>query len=345
MEREKQQVNANRIEAELLRWKEKEDRFRQLFSFDMSTNKAFLKEKLRDYERIIHRYKNTQNPTERFTLQMLRQERKHIEKQLYPNLLVRMVRRFVINPVRRYFIQREISIHKKANQKDVFRQMRDIGMDSHFSKATRMMKQENKDFSLPITHYVEDSQRMENQLLFNQAEDGSHKLTAHRVSLINENNAAENRSHTFDLQDGERFQAREAFNLLNGRAVCKSGNWMCLDLNDRDAAGNYRMKTFPSSHGYDIEKSLQTAGVKEIKDPAKKEGLITALGRGEKVSVTIGRKSFLIEANPQHKSINIYNKDNLKVSSAVAQGKQNVVDIKQGQNLSGPARRNGMKMN
>lgn len=339
------QINSNRVEAELLRWKEKEDRFRQLFSFEMSTNKAFLKEKLRDYERILQKYKGSRDPNERFTLQMLRQERRHLEKQLYPNRLVRVVRRLIINPIRRYFTQRGTRIHDKANQQAIFQQMKDIGLDAHYSKATKMMKQENKDFSLPISDYLGKDQRLENQLIFRQTEDGSYNLTANRVSLINDNNPSENRRYTFDLENGQGLQPSETLNLLRGRAVCKAGNWMCLDLSDRDASGNYKMKTFPSSFGYDLEKSLQMAGIKELNDPAKKASLITALGKGERMPVTIGRKSFFIEANPQHKSINIFDKDNMKISAGEAQGKQNIINMKQGQNLSAKSRKNGMRMN
>ena len=63
-----------------------------LFSFSLSSNRALLKEKLEYYERIAARYRGTQDQEERFALRMLRQERNRIEKQLYPNPLIRLLR-------------------------------------------------------------------------------------------------------------------------------------------------------------------------------------------------------------------------------------------------------------
>lgn len=72
---------SNRVEAELMNWQQKEQKFQSLFSFELSSNKALLREKLHDFERIAVKYKNTTDPDERFTLQMLKQERRHLEKK------------------------------------------------------------------------------------------------------------------------------------------------------------------------------------------------------------------------------------------------------------------------
>jgi len=45
--------STNRISSEINQWKAREERLSKLFSFSVSDNKAFLKDKLRFYERVV----------------------------------------------------------------------------------------------------------------------------------------------------------------------------------------------------------------------------------------------------------------------------------------------------
>lgn len=101
------QLPVNRVEMELSQWRSREERFSKLFSFNLSSNRPLLKEKLQYYERIAAKYKGTQDLDERFALRVLRQERNNVEKQLFPNLLIRLLRRLLVAPVREQIVIRQ----------------------------------------------------------------------------------------------------------------------------------------------------------------------------------------------------------------------------------------------
>jgi len=117
----------NRVEAELNQWRSREERLSKLFSFNLSTNKALLKEKLEYYDRIAAKYKGTQDLDERFALRMLRQERNRIEKQLYPNLLIRLLRRLLVAPVKEQIIIRQDNRKTEENSQALRHQVQRAG--------------------------------------------------------------------------------------------------------------------------------------------------------------------------------------------------------------------------
>jgi hypothetical protein len=102
------------VETELNQWRSGEERFSKLFSFSLSSNKALLKEKLQYYDRIAAKHKGTQDLDERFALRMLQQERSKIEKQLYPNPVIRLLRRLLVAPVKEQIVIRKDN--KKTEQ-------------------------------------------------------------------------------------------------------------------------------------------------------------------------------------------------------------------------------------
>ncbi|MXN91173.1 hypothetical protein GR160_08010 [Flavobacterium sp. Sd200] len=88
----------NRVAIALQDWRTREQRLEQLFSVDPAQSRALLFEKLRNYERIAARFRNTDKTEERMALQVLQQEKRQVEQKLYPNFFLRLLRRLFINP-------------------------------------------------------------------------------------------------------------------------------------------------------------------------------------------------------------------------------------------------------
>ena len=57
--------------------------------------------------------------------------------------------------------------------------------------------------------------------------------------------------------DLDGITAQQACNLLRGRCVEHEDNWLALDFNDKDAAGNFRTKLYPPAYGFDLENALK----------------------------------------------------------------------------------------
>lgn len=130
--------------------------------------------------------------------------------------------------------------------------------------------------------------------------------------------------HTFYLNKGKGVTAKEAFNLLDGRAVhkdlvTKDGNeykaWLQLDFETRKDKG-FEVKQFHENYGYDLKDAVQKFAVAELGDPDKEKALMTSLQKGNVQSVTIEKDGeshkMFMEANPQYKNVTLYD-SNMKM--------------------------------
>ncbi len=130
----------------------------------------------------------------------------------------------------------------------------------------------------------------------------------------------EDKTQTFYIKNGQGFTAKEAFNLLEGRAVHKElknkegqpyAAWTKLDLDkDKDKNNNYPVRQYTSGWGYDLEKSVSRFPVKELQDEEQKAILLRSLQKGNQQQVTIDKdgkpEKFYLEAVPNLRTVNIY---------------------------------------
>ena len=114
---------------------------------------------------------------------------------------------------------------------------------------------------------------------------------------------------------------------------CTSSCRIQLDLNDKDASGNHRIKEFHSGYGYDLEKTIQQIPLKELANKTQADKLKDALKQGNKQPVTLIKNGnehrFYIEANPQFKSVNIYDEHSRKITLSTALGNKTMETVKQ----------------
>lgn len=129
-------------------------------------------------------------------------------------------------------------------------------------------------------------------------------------------------------RDRERqLTLREAFNLLQGRAVNKHfvtsdgvpyTAWVQLDFTHRDGWGNYVLKYYHERYGFHLEEELRKYPFRELQDASQKARLLAALRAGDRQQVVcpIGDKeeTYLIEANPRFKSLKLYDQQLRRVS-------------------------------
>ena len=322
----------NRVEMELKQWHSREERFSKLFNFSLSNNRLLLKEKLHHYERIGTKYKGTKNLEESFALQMLKHESNKILKQLYPNLLVRLIRKLVVAP-----IIDQIAVHKDAKEEEknnqaLQDQVQRIGFRNLSSKIEKQIKLGHAQFNIPVSYYINEKERLDHELSFSKDQSGKYQFDGYKTTLQNELKPEENRSQYFKLQERNSVDTKQAYNLLAGRAVQKEKSWIQLDLNDKDASGNHRIKEFHSGYGYDLEKAVQLP-LKELSNKNEADKLKDGLKQGNRLPVTLIKNGnehrFYIEANPQFKSLNIYDEHSRKITPSTALGNNAVEAVKQ----------------
>ena len=133
---------------------------------------------------------------------------------------------------------------------------------------------------------------------------------------------------TFYINKEGSITLKEAYNLMNGRSVNKDltskegqvyNAWVQMDFKQADNNGNYKLKQFHQNYGYDLVSTLEKHPIKELTYEQDKTRLMDSLQKGNRQSVTFiqngSEQKHFIEANPQFKTINIYDNNMQRLSS------------------------------
>ncbi|HMU47874.1 MAG TPA: hypothetical protein PKC72_15995 [Chitinophagaceae bacterium] len=199
-------------------------------------------------------------------------------------------------------------------------------------------------------------------------------LNSYKASL--DWNNGEKKEQTFYLNYGRGVTAKEAFNLLSGRSVEKellrklspeeterfkaelklppeqrglSENWekaptykawIQLDFENKDKNNNHEVKQYHENYGYDLKAAVGKYFVMEMDGGEKEKALLQSLQKGNIQAVNIqvdgeAQKMF-IEANPQYKTINLYDDKMQRLNQEQRQHvsqKQTGEELKQGKEV------------
>jgi hypothetical protein len=322
------EITSNRIAKHIDEWKGREQRFEKLFSPDILKDKAFLKEKLGFYEHLQNKYSLSNVPEEKMTLIILARQNDLLRKQVYPNLWIRLLRR-VLAPFREKQAERQTTISSDRNLSDLKEAVTKAGFEVDGSKLALQIKQGQREFSLPLSYYISENQKMDINLSFAKDASGAYRFEKYQAALTDTNKPQASKKQIFSSDD--QISASQAQNLLSGRAIKietfdinagSKSKWIQLDFNDQDASGNHKLKEFHKDYGFDLQKAVSQLGVKEGLTAKDQQTLLDALSLGEKPQVTIMREGkevqLSIEANPQYKTLNVYDEHQKKISIAQA---------------------------
>jgi hypothetical protein len=128
------------------------------------------------------------------------------------------------------------------------------------------------------------------------------------------------KSQTFYITKNAGITAKEAYNLLSGRAVNKDlenkegqpfNAWVQLDFAEKDKNDNFKVKQYHQGYGYDLENVLKRYPIKELGNDEDKAKLMKSLEKGNIQQVTFVREGkeekMFVSANPQYKTLDLYN--------------------------------------
>lgn len=189
------------------------------------------------------------------------------------------------------------------------------------------MKQQNPSFTMNHeAYYGEDVARV--YLSFKKSElSDMYFFNSYKIDLLKEN-ATQGIEQTFYIHKGSNITMKEAYNLMEGRAVNKDlttkdglpyNAWVQMDFKETDANGNFKLNQYHKNYGYDIESTLSKHPIRELENPKYKQDLIDSMKKGNRQSATFLKdgkeiKQF-IEANPQFKTINLYDSDMQRIDN------------------------------
>lgn len=188
-----------------------------------------------------------------------------------------------------------------------------------YPELETQLKKGAPEFSIPFKTEI-NKKEMDATLHFRKSDSSDMYFFNKYDVRVGSERKDETLAQTFYLNKGQGVTLKEAYNLLNGRSVHKElvdkndqkyQAWVQLDFGNKDKNGNYERKQYHQNYGYDLKEALKTYPIKELNNEEAKDKLVRSLQKGNVQSVTMeigGKESkFFIEANPQYKSLNLYN--------------------------------------
>lgn len=314
-----EELQNNRVEMEFSQWKAREERLCRLLGINPADNKSLLAEKLRQFEQIRSRYKSSGNLEEQHTLRILDSEIAILNKMLYPRLLVRILRKPVVE-IKNHIRNQKNLRKERENFHSLHQQVQRIGFPDLSKIIKAELEKGQKNFSIPIAYYINEKEKISHTLSFSRDTSGGYQFEGYESCLRYEDAMKTESRHYFKIENEQRFSLEQSYNLLSGRSVERNGTWFQLDFNDRNALGNYPLKEFRAGYGYELEKILKSLPLKEPYSTAELQRLKESLAQGCREPVVLIKNSrenkFFIEANPQFKSINLYDQHQQKAAVA-----------------------------
>jgi hypothetical protein len=185
------------------------------------------------------------------------------------------------------------------------------------------IKEQPKEFSLRLsgdfnqTGMVKD--RVDYKLDFRKSDQTDMYFLNRYQATLKHDDPAHEKTQTFYITKNSGITAKEAYNLLSGRAVNKDLNnregqpynaWLQLDFQEKDKNDNYKVKQYHAGYGYDVEMALSKYPIKEQLNGEEKTKLMKSLEKGNLAQVTFAREGgedkMFIAANPQYKNLDLY---------------------------------------
>jgi hypothetical protein len=184
------------------------------------------------------------------------------------------------------------------------------------AELDKEMSAKTPEFKLGLQH--EFNQKTIDYTLHFKAGDNQdmYFFNKYDATVNHKDDPAKNLDQTFFINKGSGITAKEAFNLMEGRAVHKQlynleGHKYLTDN------GNKKIKHYHENYGFDLEKVLAGKGIKELEDPKAKEELMYSLKKGNAQQITVGGaegdKKYFIAANPQFKTVDLYDHQMKKI--------------------------------
>jgi hypothetical protein len=192
------------------------------------------------------------------------------------------------------------------------------------------MQQQNPGFNIDHeAYYGEDLARV--CLNFKKSDQNDmYFFNSYKIDFLKEN-SIESLEQTFYINKGSNITMKEAYNLMEGRAVNKElinkegqryNAWIQMDFKETDSSGNFKLKQYHQNYGYDLENTLSKHPIRELENPKYKEDLIDSIKKGNLQLVTFVQDAnnikYFIEANPQFKIINVYDGNRQRINNRLS---------------------------
>lgn len=170
----------------------------------------------------------------------------------------------------------------------------------------------------PKSPELKDDQSVKYNLAFAKSKTSDNYYLNSYTAKLQGTDIKEAKEQNFTVHNGNGVTAKEAFNLISGRAINKDitntsnekfNAW--IKLNNVEDGGPDK-KYYNKNYGFDLEKVVDALGVK-FNENFTRDSVLKSLEKGNLQAVIVEKNNtaeqIFIAANPQFKKLDIYDKD------------------------------------
>ena len=207
-------------------------------------------------------------------------------------------------------------------------QLQFLGFDEGlYGQLEKKMKEGKPEFNLEAsTEY--DKDKMQAVIHFRHSEkDGKEAYFCNHYIATLQKEEKNLSQFIYINNKGQNITFKESRNLLNGRSIFKEVTpkegapykaWLKIDHEKMDLKTGYpKLRQFGGNYGFDLKETVGRMPFKELGYPDQTKTLMKSLQKGNAYSATLIKggkeEKVFIEANPQFKTLNMYDKNGEKL--------------------------------
>lgn len=191
------------------------------------------------------------------------------------------------------------------------------------------IKEQPKDFVLNFQGEFKNgsgTDRVDYNLQFRKSNENDMYFFNRYEAVLKNEDPSKSLAQTFFVNKNSGVTAKEAYNMLKGRAVYKKLTtredqpftaWLQLDFSKKDDHGNHMVNSYHSGYGYKLDEVLKRYPIKELGNEDDKKKVVASLEKGNVQAVTFQTEGkderMFVEANPKYKTLNLYSSKMEKV--------------------------------
>ncbi|WP_339705221.1 hypothetical protein [Algoriphagus aquimarinus] len=240
---------------------------------------------------------------------------------------------------------------KKENIEELQDRMKYSGFGETLNQELeKKIKAGKSNFELTVTKEVGEK-KLDYGLHFRKSDEGKYYYNGFDAKLTN----PEGKEQSQRFYQNQGISAKEALNLLEGRAVFKSlfnkegeryNAWLQLDLAAKDEKGQHPVAQYHQNYGFKLEDAVKELPLRNMNSPEQLDLLLYSLKKGNRHEVDIeGNESrVLLEANPKYKTMNVYDGEGKRMKNSDLKAAQEQVKAEAKQNPQTKSRSKGVKV-
>lgn len=282
--------------------------------FGKGIEKDITKQKYDFLQKGITRISQNATPDEKLVLDMVKKTVGKLEKQLYPNPVIRALLRLKALLYDKPLQAASLKKLKTGNIAALTDTLGELGLNAERLNLDRKLDFEQAKTAIELVSPW-GSNNYSVKVNFEKDASGEYHIPSYIGTLKDPLNPENTRSYTFDVNLG--INAREAANLLQGRAVLKyypigenrmGSKWMQLDLKNLTADGNPQLKETPGDFEYNLRQEVTRIADALNKPELASVKALNGLEQGNQIALKhMDGKTNYLQANPIDKRVTILN--------------------------------------